>query len=128
MVEHIINVMLLPDGRIRKDALSPFEVAEGDTVRWNFDNAPGLRVEFHDYLPPSGVLPSSSAAQGLFNPPFPPATGPVAGTVAVTALRGLYIYSIFNGEGQRLQWEIPLFIAGSFVANFGGIEKPVGPP
>jgi len=103
-------------------AINPKEVNRGAQVTWNFIDPEGqgrrLLVEFHTFLPESGSVPIQNRSP--FNPPFPPATGPISGIVDSAAPSGLYLYVVRDGD-QVLTWSTRLSGPGTFQGNFGGI-------
>jgi hypothetical protein len=129
MASHTIEVTFV-DGlmTVQKGIPSPLRVDPGDDVTWVFTNAAAsdsLRIEFHTFLPRNGFPAVTGSGSSPLNSALPPSTGGSIGpvTIASTAASGLYIYSIFL-NGQLLHWATPLFTAGSFEANFGGLEVP----
>lgn len=130
MTDHVIEVTVLSDStlRVADPAQNPLEVDVGDAVTWNFINAETLspRVEFQVFLPADGSKP----VMGPGNNPFGNQTPQIGipHIVVGTAQKGLYLYTVFDSNSRVLHWAVPLFIAGSFNANFGGIPIPPGPP
>lgn len=124
MAHHIIHATLLGDGKVRS-AQNPLTVAPSDTVEWSFEDTGGqviedALIEFRGFLPVSRITPITGPQQQPFTVHLSgpsPKTGPFS--VANTD-RGLYLYVIIHG-GQVLEWDVPLFTAGSFSPFFGGI-------
>jgi len=124
MADRSINVTLLANGRV-STAQNPLEVVPGDTVVWRFVDAGGViiqdaQIEFRGFMPMSRITPITGPQQQPFTIHLSgpsPKTGPF--TVANTD-RGLYLYVIHHA-GQVLEWEVPLFVIGSFSPFFGGI-------
>jgi hypothetical protein len=141
MAQHTITLTLSPDHlTIIQAAPNPLDpVADNDTVTWRFvDQDPGtgterpvegLRVEFQAFLPNSH-LPPLVAVHPFTQ--FGTGSGSTLGafTVSTSARAGLYLYAVIDSVGNVVKWlpSIPLFRVGSFVASFGGIVKPMGPP
>lgn len=129
MTDHEINVTVLPGGilEVADPAQNPLGVNARDTVTWNFTDPETLnpRVEFQVFLPADGSKPDMGPGNNPFGNPAPP-IGSL--NTVVTAREGLYLYTVFDSNGQVLHWAVPLFIAGSFNANFGGIPIPPDPP
>lgn len=121
-----VNVTLLNDGRV-STLQNPLEVMPGDTVEWRFVDAggrviPDALIAFRGFLPMSRITPITGPQQQPFTvqlstPSAKNGSGPF--TVANTD-RGLYLYVILRGDSV-LEWEVPLFTAGSFSPFFGGI-------
>jgi hypothetical protein len=128
-MEHPINVTLLPGNQvIRKDIMSPLAVDPGDTVTWHFPNVDPndtVEVEFHTFMPASGTSAITGSESSPFANALPQFTNGRIGPSTIRSMvpPGLYIYRILL-NGQPLTWETPLFRAGRFVANFGGLEVP----
>jgi hypothetical protein len=131
MVAHQIQVRLA-NGEIVLADPNPLHVNEGDTVTWAFVNDDdstaigGLRVEMQVFLPNNHTTPTVATHPFV---QFSSSLGTTAGPFTVSNSRaGIYLYAVIDSAGHIVKWRIPLFVAGRFVAFFGGIVKPVGPP
>ena len=133
-----IDVMIDPDSLfIENGVISPLPVNPGDRVTWSFSGLnPGdvVTVEFHTFMPSGGAPAIVGPQSNPFGSQLSPGTGTKLGSgftgatigpaiVLSDAALGLYIYTIFL-NGQPLHWRSPLFTAGSFNGEFGGLEVP----